>query len=51
MVYLITNSLLLGVIETVTHCCIDFAKCEDLLGFHQDQALHVGLKVGYALVL
>lgn len=51
LVYLITNSLLLGVIETVTHWCIDFAKCEGLIGFHQDQALHVGLKAGYALAL
>jgi len=37
---------LLGVIETVPQWCIDFAKGEGLIGFHQDQALHIGLKIG-----
>lgn len=30
---------------------IDFAKCEGYIGFHQDQALHVGLKAGYVFAL
>lgn len=51
LVYLVTNSLLLGVIETVSHWCIDFAKCEGLIGFHQDQALHVGFKIGYVFAV
>lgn len=51
LVYLITNSLLLGVIEVVSHWCIDFAKCEGLIGFNQDQALHIGFKIGYVFAV
>jgi hypothetical protein len=47
MVYLITNSLLLGMIETVSHWVIDSAKSEGAINFHQDQGLHLSFKVGY----
>ncbi|MCB1672367.1 MAG: DUF3307 domain-containing protein [Gammaproteobacteria bacterium] len=48
IVFLITGNILLGLIETVSHWCIDFMKCEGRLTLHQDQALHVALKVAYA---
>ena len=50
-VYLITGSLLLGVVETVLHGLIDFCKCEGWLNFHQDQALHIACKIGYCFAL
>ena len=46
-VYLITGSLVLGVVETVLHTIIDFCKCEHWIGFHVDQSLHILCKVGY----
>lgn len=51
MVYLITNSLFLGLIETATHCLIDFSKCEGKIGLNTDQALHIGLKVAYVFAV
>jgi hypothetical protein len=50
-VYLITNSLLLGLIETASHWLIDFTKCEGKIGLHTDQTLHIGFKVGYVLAI
>lgn len=51
VVYIITGSLLLGVVETLLHWLIDFSKCEGWLNFHQDQALHVGCKLGYCFFI
>ncbi len=51
IVLLVTESLLLGFIETVLHTTIDFLKCEGKLTFHQDQALHLLCKVVYCAVL
>lgn len=51
IVFLITDSLLFGIIETVLHGLTDFAKCEGWIGLHQDQAIHIGCKVGYAAFL
>jgi len=39
-VYLITQSLLWGTYQVITHWIIDFMKCENLLNPHQDQLLH-----------
>ncbi len=46
-VYLITGSVALGLIETVLHGGIDFAKCEGYTDPNQDQALHMGCKISY----
>ena len=46
-VYLITGSLVLGVVETVLHSIIDYSKCEHWIGIHVDQSLHILCKVGY----
>lgn len=51
IVYLITNSLLLALIETASHCVIDFCKCEGKIGMNTDQALHVGFKIGYVFAV
>ena len=51
VVYLITNSLLLGCIETVIHWVTDFAKCEGWISMHQDQGVHLGCKLGYSFLI
>ena len=47
IVYLITGSLVLGVVETALHAVIDYSKCEHWIGIHVDQSLHILCKVGY----
>jgi hypothetical protein len=47
-VWLITGSIMLGLVELVLHWLIDFAKCEKLMNFTTDQLLHVACKAGYA---
>lgn len=51
VVFLITNSLLLAMLEVVLHWLIDFAKCEGKLNVHQDQAIHISCKVAYAFMV
>lgn len=51
IVYLITGSVLLGVIETLFHWGIDFWKCENLYGIHADQTLHILCKVLYVVMM
>ena len=51
IVYLITQSLLLALLETLLHTLIDYLKCEGKLNFHQDQALHLLCKVGYCVAV
>ena len=50
-VYLITGQLVYGLIETVSHWLIDFAKCEGKISMHVDQALHILLKLSYSLLI
>lgn len=51
LVFLISGSLLLGVIETVLHTIIDFSKCEHKISLHVDQALHILCKLAYVYVI
>ncbi len=51
LVYLITGSLLFGLIELAIHWLTDFMKCEGKISIHQDQGIHLGCKVLYALFL
>jgi len=46
-VFLISGSLVLGVVETVLHSIIDFGKCEHWYSIHVDQALHILCKLAY----
>jgi hypothetical protein len=50
-VFAATGSLVLGLAETVVHWFIDFGKCEGWFGIHVDQALHVGCKVLWVVVV
>jgi hypothetical protein len=47
VVFLISGSWVLGLVETSLHWLIDFAKCERWINFHQDQALHIACKLVY----
>ena len=44
-VFIITGSLLLGLMETIFHFIIDCLKCENKINIHTDQALHIWCKV------
>lgn len=50
-VWVITGSVWCGLFELVAHWWIDFAKCENWTGMHEDQTLHYICKVGYAVAL
>jgi hypothetical protein len=43
-----THSLILGLLEAISHAIIDYSKCHKRLTFNQDQCLHVLLKVIWA---
>ena len=51
IVYLLTGSLVLGLVETFAHALIDFLKCEGKIGMNTDQALHILCKIGYVFVV
>jgi hypothetical protein len=51
IVYAVSGSAALGLVETALHAAIDFAKCEHRITFHQDQALHLACKAGYCVWL
>lgn len=50
-VYIVTGSMMLGMIETVLHALIDFSKCEDWINMHADQALHILCKIAYCVFI
>jgi hypothetical protein len=51
MVGCITGSLLLGVLEFVSHLVIDDLKCGKRIGYNADQALHVLCKLVWVALL
>lgn len=50
-VLLITNSLLLALIETIIHFIIDVGKCEGYFDINIDQSFHIICKLSYAFYL
>lgn len=50
-VWLVAGSLWLGIAEFVLHWLIDFSKGEGKIGSLTDQALHVGCKVVYVILI
>lgn len=50
-VLLVTGSVLLFLLELVTHFAVDIAKCKSLIGFTTDQALHLISKFIWLTVL
>ncbi|MEI7927310.1 MAG: DUF3307 domain-containing protein [Verrucomicrobiales bacterium] len=51
VVWLITSSFALALVELVLHWLIDLVKCEGWTGFHTDQMLHVLCKIAYAVAM
>ncbi len=49
-VYLITRSVTFASLEFVVHFWTDYAKCDGKLTFNQDQAIHYGFKVLWAVL-
>jgi len=49
-VWIITGSVVLGVVELVLHWVLDQAKCEGKTTFAIDQWGHVACKAGYVIV-
>jgi hypothetical protein len=49
-VYLVTHSLTLAIFELIAHWCIDYTKCSNKLTYNQDQALHFGCKLLWAII-
>lgn len=50
-VALITGSAPLGFIELGVHWWADVSKCEGRIAFNQDQIIHYGVKVLYAVLV
>lgn len=50
-VWMITGSFWLFLAETAAHWLIDFGKCENWYGIHEDQAMHIGFKALWVAVL
>jgi hypothetical protein len=48
---IITGSVWLGIAEFLIHAAIDDAKCRGRISYNTDQALHIGCKVLWVLIL
>ena len=51
MVLLITHSIWLAIAELVIHFATDWAKCEELISFDTDQAIHYSCKIAWSLII
>lgn len=51
LVWIITGSVVIGVIELIVHWIIDAMKSENTFGFETDQWLHIGTKVIYVALI
>lgn len=49
-VFVITGSVVCGLVEFALHWAIDDAKCAGRISFRNDQGLHVACKVAYAAI-
>lgn len=47
----ITGSIWLGIAETIVHWITDHAKCSGWIGLNTDQAIHIGCKVLWVVLL
>ncbi len=51
VVWLLTNNVYLGMIESISHWIIDFFKCDNKYNPIVDQLLHLGIKVIYCILI
>lgn len=50
-VFLVTGNVFIAFLEFVCHWIIDFLKCDNYINIHQDQALHIGCKILWCIIL
>jgi hypothetical protein len=50
-VYLVTQCLILSIVEVVCHWLIDFCKGEEWIDFHLDQTFHLVCRIVYMIIL
>lgn len=50
MVWIVSGSVVLSLVEFVVHWVIDLAKNEEITNFYTDQALHIACKALYAIL-
>jgi hypothetical protein len=48
-VWVITGSVMWATVEFFGHMTADILKCENVTNIHSDQAIHVGMKLLYAV--
>lgn len=48
---IITGSLALGIAEFFIHAVTDYAKCSGRISYNTDQAIHVGCKICWAVLV
>ena len=51
LVYIISGSWVLGMVETVLHFSIDYIKCERWISLNVDQLLHILCKLAYVYII
>lgn len=51
LIFIMFGNIWIFMIEVVSHVIVDFIKCEEKISPHHDQAIHVGLKFIYAIIL
>lgn len=51
LVYFVTGNIWIGLLEAWLHCLIDFGKCENCYGIHQDQTMHLLCKIAYLFMV
>lgn len=50
MVFMVTGSLFLSIMEILIHAIVDDAKCRGKIGYNTDQGIHIGCKVLWAIL-
>ncbi len=51
LIFLVFGNYWIFLIEVIAHFTIDFLKCNEKLNPHQDQGLHISLRVLYAFLI
>lgn len=51
LIYLVFGNIWIFIIEAISHFTLDFVKCAEKTNPHQDQVLHISLRVIYTIVL
>lgn len=50
-VYIVTGSIVFGIIETILHTLVDHWKNQNYITFNTDQTIHIVIKLWYVAVI